>query len=92
MSPSNLGMHNHTMREIVRDGAEIGMFKYPDSGTVHAYVELGHQGGHPYMACGINGLSGWRKYSPETMDRHGGPASVTCGGCRRVLGDALEAS
>lgn len=90
MSPSSLGLHNHTMREIVADGAEIGTFKYPDKDTVHAYVELGRWGGIPNMACGIHGLSGWRKYKPETMDCHGGPSSVTCGRCRRILGDALE--
>lgn len=93
MSPSNLGLHNHTRREIVADGAQIGTFSYPNRDTVHAYVELrDYEGPLPYMACGLHGLILWRKHYPETMDCHGGPASVTCGRCRRVLGDALEAT
>lgn len=90
MSGSNLGLHNATMKEIVADGAEIGTFQRSDRYTVHAYVELGLAGGHPYMACGVHELSAWRKHYPETMDCHGGTSAVTCGRCRRVLGDALE--
>lgn len=92
MSPSSLGRVNHTMREIVADGAEMGTFKYQGRDTIHAYVELGPQGGIPWMACGIHGLFMWREHYPETMDCHGGVSAVTCGRCRRVLGDALEAS
>ncbi len=90
MSPSNLGMHNHTLREIVADGAQIGTFKSPAMVAIHAYIEL--DGGIPHMACGVHGLDEWRKREPETMDCHGGPASVTCGRCTRILGDALEVS
>lgn len=90
MSPSSLNRANRTMREIVADGAEMGTFKYPDKTTIHAYVALGHQGDIPYIACGLHGLILWRKHYPETMDCHGGVSAVTCGRCRRVLGDALE--
>lgn len=107
VSPASLPPLNrqgpyHTMREIVADGAGIGTFKYPDRDTVHAYVELPEWDPAsfagvetiPYIACGLHGLIMARKHEPETMDCHGGPsfATVTCGRCRRVLGDALAAS
>ena len=83
-----VGSRRKTMREVVAEGAGVGTFKYPDRDAVHAYVELPARGETvPYLACGLHGLVAWRKYRPETMDAHG---AVTCGRCRRVLGDALE--
>ncbi len=82
-----------TMREVVAGGAGLGTFGYPDRDTVHAYVELpSNETTVPYIACGLHGLIMWRRHHPETMDKHGGPSAVTCGRCKRVLGNTLGAA
>lgn len=89
-----LSRANHTAKEAAALGAPVGTWKWPEGqgpATVHAYVGWGF-GDNLELACGMFGLGYSKRYKPETLDAHGGLSAITCGRCRRVLGEALEAA